>query len=72
MLAAENGHLDTTRLLIEKGANVHAVNKDGKTVLYYAKPPGMLICNFDMRGGSCEKRPTFRKVWRILRNAGAK
>jgi ankyrin repeat protein len=35
MSAAYYGNLDILKLLIERGANVHAVNKEGETALHY-------------------------------------
>ena len=34
--AADHGHAGVCALLLERGAAIHAVNKDGKTALHYA------------------------------------
>ena len=36
-IASQHGHLDTVKLLIEKGANINEKDKDGKTALYWGK-----------------------------------
>jgi len=41
MYASESGKLDTADLLIEKGADINAKDKDGKTALMYAKSEDM-------------------------------
>ena len=37
MLAVKNNRLDTVKLLLEKGAQVNAKNKEGKTALDLAR-----------------------------------
>ena len=40
MWAARAGNLKTTKLLIEKGANVHDTDNDGNNALHYVRNPG--------------------------------
>ena len=40
MWAAQAGNLKITKLLIEKGANVHDTDNDGNNALHYARNPG--------------------------------
>ncbi len=40
MCAAFNGHIETVRFLIKKGADVNAERKDGWTALRHAKENG--------------------------------
>jgi ankyrin repeat protein len=38
--AARAGNLKITKLLIEKGANVHDTDNDGNNAMHYARNPG--------------------------------
>ena len=56
MIAAGNGNTDAVRLLIEKGANINATDKDGDTALSFAKK------------AKANRNATIK----VLRDAGAK
>ncbi|MDQ5890921.1 MAG: uncharacterized protein QG604_795 [Candidatus Dependentiae bacterium] len=40
LLAAQEGHYPVVRLLVERGADIHAANEDGYSVLDYARTSG--------------------------------
>ena len=69
MTAAWNGHLSICRLLLDKGAQVGAINSIGFTPLYYAAFQGhveivRLLCD---RGADVEER--YMNGWRPLHQA---
>ena len=58
MIAAENGHLDICRLLIDKGAQVTAKNRGGWTPLHCAARKGHveIVCLLCDHGADVEAR----------------
>ena len=58
MKAAEEGHLEIVRMLVESRANMEETNKKGRTALSFAAAPS-------------RKRPTAVETLRYLLQAGA-
>ena len=61
-VAAMHGHLDICRLLLDKGAQLEEVNKDGMTALHFAASQGSLemVCLLCDRGADVESRSNWR------------
>ena len=62
MKAAEEGHCDIAKLLLNKGANINAVNRKGRSALSFAAAPSM--------NGSTPRQEDINMV-RLLAEKGA-